>query len=980
LALAGVALAVAALALVAARRIIARETVSAWLRSKGVPVSAAEIQGFGLSRMAGRLVIGDPRHPDFTAERAEVDYGLRGLNLEVRSVRLVRPVLRASFRQGRFLAGSLDPLIEDFLKAPPRPNAPTPKITVEGGKLLLATDYGPLQIEADGLADQGKLQKLAARIEPTRLHGRQFDVNLGSAALTAQAVGPRLELSLDAPVTSAAAGPLAAANARLRLTAAGPYPDLARKREEGAVVAHAELSGGRLGFDGQALRNGLISAALTGQASGGLEDLTLAGRAVADVRASAAEAAGGTAGALRAAASAEGLRWTRKGGDVVQAQLAATANLDSYARPDASLAQVTAAVQGPVSVAHGRADFDLAAHALGHGSWSGLGAPTSADSAEMKAVKRAARGFRFAAPAVRIRGSGGTLSGRPLQPVRLSPDAGGAVTLAPAGGGFQLRVAGGGLPKVEAAVDRFALTPDGATASGRVRAALSLGIVEGGVYDAAGTLRLAGGAVSFSGSRCAQISAARLNFGVNDVRGFKGRLCPAGAPLISLRGADFRIAGRAEDLSGEVPFLQAKLSQGAGTLDLASVRGLPQTRVSVARAEVSDAAPETRFKPVSVSGDAQQARGHWTSALLVRDGAGRPLARLNLRHEDATGRGGMKVETGALHFAQGGLQPAELSPVAAAIGSPAEGEASFTGEFAWTTSTNTSSGVLEVARLDFVSPAGKVSGLHGRVVFSNLAPLIAEPGQILEAASIAAPAAPLAEARVSFGLQPDAIMVSEAQASVGGGLARIESLLVPLKPGTPIHGVLDLDGVQLRDLVEASPFGDRVDLDAKVSGRIPFSLEDDKVRVTGGTLHAVQPGRLSIQRAALTGVAAQGAVSAPGAPAAAAPEVPTDTFSDFAYQAMENLAFTTLSASLDSAPNGRLGVVFHIIGKHDPPQHQEIRLSWMDLIRKRFLGRKLPLPSGTGVDLTLDTTLNLDDLLSDYAEFRRLHGSAPVQP
>ena len=52
----------------------------------------------------------------------------------------------------------------------------------------------------------------------------------------------------------------------------------------------------------------------------------------------------------------------------------------------------------------------------------------------------------------------------------------------------------------------------------------------------------------------------------------------------------------------------------------------------------------------------------------------------------------------------------------------------------------------------------------------------------------------------------------------------------------------------------------------------------------------------------------------------------------------------------------------------------------MDLIQKRFLGRKLPLPSGTGVNLTLDTTLNLDDLLADYADFRRLHGSGAVQP
>jgi hypothetical protein len=72
-------------------------------------------------------------------------------------------------------------------------------------------------------------------------------------------------------------------------------------------------------------------------------------------------------------------------------------------------------------------------------------------------------------------------------------------------------------------------------------------------------------------------------------------------------------------------------------------------------------------------------------------------------------------------------------------------------------------------------------------------------------------------------------------------------------------------------------------------------------------------------------------------------------------------------------------VLFHIVGKHDPPQHQEIRLSIFDLIQRKFLGRKLPLPSNTGVDLTLDTTLNLDDLLADYAEYQRLRSSAPVQ-
>ena len=75
-----------------------------------------------------------------------------------------------------------------------------------------------------------------------------------------------------------------------------------------------------------------------------------------------------------------------------------------------------------------------------------------------------------------------------------------------------------------------------------------------------------------------------------------------------------------------------------------------------------------------------------------------------------------------------------------------------------------------------------------------------------------------------------------------------------------------------------------------------------------------------------------------------------------------------------------MGVLFHVVGRHDPPQKQEIRLSLMDLIRRRFLGRTLPLPSGTGVNLTLDTTLNLDQLLADYAEFRRTRGSGQVQP
>lgn len=993
LVVAGVALLAVALALYAARRTIAREALTAWLKSKGV-AATAEVRAIGPAGVTGALTIGDPGHPDLTVERAEIDYGLKGLGLEVRSVRLSRPVLRARLRAGKLSAGELDPLIAEFQKAPPRPGAVQPRIEISDGVLLLDSDYGRVRVNADGVVRDGRLQQLSARIAPTQLRSDRFDVSLGEVGLRARAAGGRIEISLDAPVGAARIGQaqtgqpksalLQATGARLRVTAAGPYPDFRARREDGPVTAHAELSGGRLAAGGQALRNGLVSAVLTGQARGWIDDLIVTGRAAADLRAAGAEAAGGVAGPVRAAASAEDLRWTRKGGDAVQAKLAASAAFDSYAQGDLKFARVTAAARGPVSASRQGVDFELATSALGHAAWSGLGAPTKADSAEIAAAKRAADGFRFAAPAVTVVSAKGSLDARLLQPVRMVADRGGAVTLSPAGRGWRLTAKGGGLPQVDADVSRFAPTDGGAVASGRIKAALSIGPIEHGVFDAAGALRLAGGELSFTGDRCALVSARRLNFGGNDALDFRNRLCPAGGPLLALGGGDWRILGRAEDTVAEVPFLQAKIAKGAGTLQLASRRGELLAKLVVADAEVIDAAPQTRFRPVGLSGQAQLARNHWAGQLGVRDGAGRALATIRLKHEMLSGRGGADIETGPLRFAPGGLQPAELSPIAAPIGAPAEGEARFTGGFAWTPQAQTSSGVLEVPRLDFLSPAGKVTNLSGKVAFSNLAPLVAAPGQTLQAATIASPLGPITEARIVFGLQPDALRVTGGQAAIGGGLIRIDSLVVPLDPKQPTRGVLELEGLQLHDLVEASPFGDKVDLTARVSGRMPFSLDGDKVRIEGGSLHAIEPGRLSIQRSALTGVDASGAVETAGAPeavrAAVQPEASTDTFSDFAYQAMENLAFSTLSAEVHSRPDGRLAVLFHIVGRHEPPQRQQIRLTLMDLVQKKFLNRKLPLPSGTGVNLTLDTTLNLDDLLSDYAEFRRLHGSAPVQP
>ena len=89
---------------------------------------------------------------------------------------------------------------------------------------------------------------------------------------------------------------------------------------------------------------------------------------------------------------------------------------------------------------------------------------------------------------------------------------------------------------------------------------------------------------------------------------------------------------------------------------------------------------------------------------------------------------------------------------------------------------------------------------------------------------------------------------------------------------------------------------------------------------------------------------------------------------DLAYQALENLAFDSLTADINSVADGRLQIVFHVKGRSDPPQPQQAQVAIADIINGTALQKPIQLTSGTPIDLTLDTSLNFDELLKSYAE------------
>jgi hypothetical protein len=235
---------------------------------------------------------------------------------------------------------------------------------------------------------------------------------------------------------------------------------------------------------------------------------------------------------------------------------------------------------------------------------------------------------------------------------------------------------------------------------------------------------------------------------------------------------------------------------------------------------------------------------------------------------------------------------------------------------------------------------------------------------------------------VVFDLGPDALNVRRAQVTLAAGQVSLDPTTIDLHAGSRFEGDLTVHGVDLGEVLAATSLSEQVKVQAVVDGRVPFTAGPSGVEIHEGTLSAVGGGRLSICRTALGAPASAAPVSgapAPAAPASSACPVGASASSaagagqvaaadggiaqDFAYQALENLAFDTLDARLNTLPKDRLGVIFHIKGRHDPPGRQKAIIRFADVVRGHALDRPVPLPSDTEIDLTLDTSLNFGEVI-----------------
>lgn len=982
----------------AARRHLAREALVGWLQSRGVEAEA-RFEALGPRGLVGELRIGPADSPIITAARAEVSYRLTGpwrgeaFGVEVARIRLVRPDIRMQLTDSGVSLGQLDPLIADFRDRPAGADGPAPEIVVEDGVLRVTHDAGQAVIHADAHMSQGVLVSLSGRMEPTRFETEALMLDIADARVGLVTQKARTSLSFVGALESGRLGETTFGAGALNLAAAVAYPDLEARAIDGPVVLVADLNAAEVSqgeISGARVR---LNGSFRGEAQGALDQLRLRGQTSITARGEDLSMAGARLGAIEASVASDDLAWRRGAGGGLTGAVRTSLNAQDVTSGDLALDRASANLDGTAAYDAEGLRLNVSGSVAAAGGWAGLGAATSDDFAELAAIKRAAADFSLAAPGVRLAlGEGGLQVGL-IQAAAVRTESGGLVRISPRleaplyggdGGALNISTAGGGLPRIEAQVTGYSLDAGRLNATTRLAFETDFGPLRGMKGEARGRLNLANGRMTFLANACAPFQMARLETGETSVVDIEAELCPTDQPLVVVEGGQWALNTTARGASAEIPFLQARASDAAADLRLGTNRGGLFVQATVERAKVSDTSPEPRFYPLDLTGVAGLQGDAWTGALDLAS-SGYRVAEVGLRHDGASGAGGVTLDTGTLTFTAEGLQPAALSPLAEVIGEPVEGTALFTGAINWSAAGVDSHGRLDVPGLDFKSPAGAVQGLSGQIDFTSLVPLQTAPGQTLTADVVQA-LAPLTGSQVTFQLLPDQLTLSEGTFEVGGGKIRIAPMSIPLDQTKSWRGELVIEAVQLSEFVEATPFADRVDLDAVVSGRLPFVIGPEGITFIQGKLTAIAPGRLSIRREALTQVDATGGAataSAEGLGDQAVPVAQADQANaavDFAYQAMEHLAFDLLDAEVNSLPGGRLGVLFKIRGEHSPPQRQEIRLTLGELISRSFLNKELPLPSGTKVDLTLDTSLNLNELLADYAAAQAVDGSGAVQP
>ncbi|MDP5281382.1 YdbH domain-containing protein [Sphingomonas sp. DG1-23] len=876
------------------RRTIAREFVDRELNRRGV---RAQYQIERLSPWHQRLtqvVIGDPRDPDLVADWIEIGTSLSPWRAEMLELRAGHVRAKARLIDGRLSLGAIDRLM------PPssgKPFAlPHVRLDVADARLRLDSGHGMVDfaVKGRGMLDDGfsgAMQLAAPRLDLAGCAGTGLT---GALDLRIRQARPMIGGTLAGSALRCADLQVTAPKTKLQATL-GPALDrwtgtadvaLARIEMAGRRVSAVE---GRISFDGSvadtqgkiALRSGRFEAP---EAIGAA--LHLAG----DYRQR--PAGFGYRGTLvaRSAGLSRPLR--------EQIGAAAAGVQDTPLGPVAArLARSAATAAGAFDAT---ADFGLAASAAGMTYHIPRVALVAASGARLTFDRGTGVTGAGSAAAPRIEGTlavrGG---GMPEAMVRLSqrpgdtrlhgtgfvqPYAADGASLSLSRIAFVLGAEGGTLqtmamlsgPLAGGRIDGLALPLDARWRGRRVTVNPACIALRYRRIALAGVILAPGRAQACPlGGAMVEVSPGAMSGGIRLVRpelagqvgasplllrGSEARL-DLGKQRFSLAGAQVRlgaervtrldmeslggsfarrIAGDFAGLSGQIGGVPLVISGAAGNWAVEG-GGL----VLAGKLQVRDAEASPRFHPLA-SDDARLrlVDGTIIATAGLNAPTGMPVAQVEIRHDLGEGKGAAKIAVPGLRFAEGGLQPSDLTPLTFGLIADVSGTVEGSGEILWSPDGVSSSGRFGTRAIDLAAAFGPVRGLATELIFSDLLNMRTAPGQVATTVEIN-PGVPVRNGTIRFRLlDSQRIEVEGARWPFAGGELVLEPTILDFSERQARRMTFQVIGADAALFLKEMEF-DNLDATGTFDGTLPMIFDAQGGRIEGGSLRARAGGSLA---------------------------------------------------------------------------------------------------------------------------------------
>ncbi len=880
------------------RERIAANVIDDYLARNRVPATYRIVSLTPGRQVIENLVVGDPARPDLTARRMVIDLGVGWSGPELRRVRIEGARLFASYRDGTFSLGALDPLVFTGSKEPPA--LPAIDVSLSDARALIASDYGRVGVKLDGKGrlDDGFDGVLAATAPGIGVDG----CRAAGATLYGKLVTIRGEPTLLGPLrlrdVACSGVTLARADFGTSLSADRDF-----------AAASGEFTGDAGGLGYAAMRSKTLygkAMVRLGKSRLALEhDLTLTDVTTPQARLARLSAEG----AWRGAADVSSGQWegTLRGAGLMPAP-GLTTSLASAERG------LEGSLLGPL-VAKARASLG---RALDGASLRADATIRHKGSAATISIPEASLASRSGTRVLALSRAGGSLGVQGLQGMSGNILAGGeglpslnGRIAQGKGGGWTMRLA---MADYAAGPNRLAIPR------------LALSGTAGGAFAFEGLASaggdLPGGAVSdltlplegtwspsrglAMGTRCTPVRFASLTLSGLVLNRHNLTLCPEGkAPILAYRDT-LRFAARtgALNLAGTLgespatlsasrvtlrypqPFavdnLAARIGTGtnevrltaasltgslAGTpggsfaggsaqlaavpLDLDAIAGGWTFSEGVLRLDnaaftLSDRPADgtaARFVPISAQGASLAlADNHITAdALLRHPGSGRGIVSVALTHDLDTAAGTARLTVPGLVFDKS-LQPDDLTPLAEGVVALAKGTITGTGRVDWNGDTVTSGGTFATDGFDFAAAFGPVRGLAGRVTFTDLLNLTTAPDQRVTIAAIN-PGVEALAGKVQFELTDGTLLgLEEATFPFMGGMLLMRPLVMDFSRPEERRYVFEIIGLDAAKFVTQMELTN-LSATGIFDGTVPIVFDaNGRGRIEGGVLLAREGG------------------------------------------------------------------------------------------------------------------------------------------